>query len=405
MRSSSPVGKTAGSICRWSVNNMNASPLFTQWMDDFFRSYYVHRPVNATFIGVHDHDHRLPDYSEKGTGDVLAEMQHLLDRLPGLPVESLTPVEKIDRTLAEGFLKIQMWEFQSDHFQRGNPSVYTGEAVFGLLSLFLTDFAPISERVESAVQRMEAVPALLAQGRANVRKAPRPWTERAIRECEGALNFLHDGVDLLVTGKKIGNPVFKKAAEKAAAAFVEFQAYLQTELLAAPADHYASGEDALDLVMRQGHFIDDDPDEIVAYAEEQMNEAAGNLKEHAADFGVKDSSDALSRLADLHPTLEHYYNRYTELWEQTRAVAEEQDLLTWPEFPIRYIPRPGWSRKAAPYLYFLYYRSPAAFNRPEVHDYLVTPIDDDMPVEEQQRLLRATNDSVIKLNHVVHHGG
>ena len=28
-----------------------------------------------------------------------------------------------------------------------------------------------------------------------------------------------------------------------------------------------------------------------------------------------------------------------------------------------------------------------------------------MPPEEQERRLRATNDSVIKLNHVVHHGG
>ena len=28
-----------------------------------------------------------------------------------------------------------------------------------------------------------------------------------------------------------------------------------------------------------------------------------------------------------------------------------------------------------------------------------------MPADEQERLLRANNDSVIKLNHVVHHGG
>src|SRR6185312_6622717 len=37
--------------------------------------------------------------------------------------------------------------------------------------------------------------------------------------------------------------------------------------------------------------------------------------------------------------------------------------------------------------------------------YRVTPIDAGMPAAEQERLLSATNDSVIKLNHVVHHGG
>jgi uncharacterized protein (DUF885 family) len=39
-----------------------------------------------------------------------------------------------------------------------------------------------------------------------------------------------------------------------------------------------------------------------------------------------------------------------------------------------------------------------------VHDYVVTPIDGELGADEQERRLRATNTSVIKLNHVVHHG-
>src|SRR5207249_5847857 len=38
-------------------------------------------------------------------------------------------------------------------------------------------------------------------------------------------------------------------------------------------------------------------------------------------------------------------------------------------------------------------------------EYLVPPLDPEMDPAEQERCLRATNDSVIKLNHVVHHGG
>ena len=53
----------------------------------------------------------------------------------------------------------------------------------------------------------------------------------------------------------------------------------------------------------------------------------------------------------------------------------------------------------------MFYWAPAAFNRPPVHRYLVTPIEPSMPEAEQLRRLQATNDSVIKLNHVVHHGG
>jgi uncharacterized protein (DUF885 family) len=62
-------------------------------------------------------------------------------------------------------------------------------------------------------------------------------------------------------------------------------------------------------------------------------------------------------------------------------------------------------RAAAPHLYFLFYRSPAAMARPAVHEYLVSPFDPTQSIDGQQRFLEAHNDSVIKLNHVIHHGG
>jgi uncharacterized protein (DUF885 family) len=381
----------------------DATP-FSHWLDDFFSSYYTHRPVNATFIGVHDWDHKLPDLSEKGAGETLAEMQGLLDRLQDIPCESLSPTELLDYKLAQGFLQIQIWEYQSTHFHRGNPSLYTGEAIFGAMSLFLTVSAPQEGQIESAIARLEATPTLLAQGQANVRRAPLAWTERAIRECEGALAFLSEGVDLLVAEKHVSNPGFKAAAEKAATAFSGYQTYLETELRSMPSDHCACGEEALDLYLHKGHFFEDSAEEIVEYAEAQMHEAERNLRENVHDYGISDSSAALASIPKIHPTVDRYYDRYTELWNMVRDTAEEKDLLTWPDFPIRYIPRPGWTRKAAPHLYFLFYRSPAAFNRPPVHDYLVTPIDASMPQEQQQRLLQANNESSIKLNHVVHHG-
>ena len=380
------------------------APEFTAWLDEFFAAYYRRRPVNATFIGIHQYDHLLPDFSENAAGDTLAEMEMLLARLHDLPAEPLTDAEALDRKLAKGFLECQMWEYTSRHFHLGNPSLYTGEAIFGVLSLFLTAFAPLDERVESAIARMEATSHLLEQARANVPQAPLAWTERAIRECTGALAFFQDGVDWLVQNETISDPRFRAAADNAAASFAEYQHFLESDLLARPTDGYASGELAFDLMVRQGHFVDMEPDEIARYAEEQWAEADAQLAAQAADFGAGTWREALGGLADLRPTVGRYYARYTELWTACRAMAEEQELVTWPDFPIRYVPRPGWARKAAPYLYFLFYRAPAAFNRPPVHHYLVTPIDTTMPAAKQEELLRSNNDSVIKLNHVVHHG-
>jgi hypothetical protein len=108
-------------------------------------------------------------------------------------------------------------------------------------------------------------------------------------------------------------------------------------------------------------------------------------------------------LSDDHPAADRFYSSFAEVWNQCRALSQKHDLVSWPEWPIRYLPIPSWARAAAPELYWLFYRSPAPLDRYHVHDYLVTPIDD-VPGDEQLRRLRTWNRSVIKLNHVVHHG-
>jgi hypothetical protein len=381
------------------------APAFKAWLDDFFSSYYRHRPVNATFIGDHEHDGRLPDFTHEGVQSVVTEMNVLLERLRSLPEESLTEAESFDRRLAEGFLAIQLWEYGSRHFHRGNPCVYTGEAVFGVMSLFLRPFAPLAERLESAVSRLAAIPAFLEQGRTNLREAPLAWTHRAVRECEGALAFFREGVDCLMVDSEIDSLVLREKADDAASAFVDFERYLEEELLQKPTYYYACGEEALELLLRKGHFIDEDAASVEKRAWSGLEENEAYLNEHAGEYGARDWKGALARLAELHPPADRYYARYQEVWDACRAAVEENQLLTWPDYPLRYVPQPRWARKAAPSLYFLFYRAPSAYDNVPVHDYLVTPIEPDMTAAEQEKLLRSTNDSVIKLNHVVHHGG
>jgi hypothetical protein len=327
-----------------------------------------------------------------------------------------------------GFLRTQLWEYASDHFHRGNPCLYTGEAAFGFLSLFLTRYAPVQERVDAARARLAAMPRLLDQLRENVREAPTEWTLRAMRECDGALALFAEGtggaaaghgtggaamghgtggsaLDLLAEEQGFDVARLRREADVAARAFADVRAWLEGDLLRQGRADVAVGEEALDAHLRHAHFLEASADGLVAYARDQLAEARGYLEAHAGDFGAATPREALAGLARLHPTAEEYLGRYQETWDRVRALSEEHDLLTWPDFPIRYVPRPRWVRGAAPHLYFLFYRSPSALGRPPVHDYLVTPIDPTLPEAERDALLAANNDSVIKLNHVVHHGG
>ena len=169
------------------------------WLDRFFDFYYARHPVSATFIGVHRQDYVLPDYSADGVTTTIAQARELLDMVDTGQVEQPeNEWESIDRLLARNFLIIRIWELSDHRVHLRNPCVYTGEAIFGFISLFLRDYAPLDERVASATVRMRSIPELLDQGLANIDTAPQAWIERAINECTGAIALLTEGVDILM---------------------------------------------------------------------------------------------------------------------------------------------------------------------------------------------------------------
>jgi uncharacterized protein (DUF885 family) len=227
-----------------------------------------------------------------------------------------------------------------------------------------------------------------------------------VNECDGAIKLLTDGVAVLAARHGVTRADFHAAAAAAVASFREFRQYLIE--VAGPAAHdvYGVGAQPFDMLLRLGHCLDLDGQAVTAYALKRLTDARQAMTEIATRIDpAEDPRALLARLSDLHPTVDDYYGAFQAEWDRARAFAVERDLLQWPDYPITFEPIPDWARAAAPHLYFLFYRAPAPFDVHVTQRYLVTPVDADMPVEEQQRRLRATNLSQIRLNHVVHHGG
>src|SRR3989442_1066250 len=81
--------------------------------------------------------------------------------------------QRLGRRGDQGFLESGSWEAASAHYTWGNPGLFTGEAVLGVLSLLLRPFAPLADRLERAAARMAAIPRLLEDGRSVLHDAPR----------------------------------------------------------------------------------------------------------------------------------------------------------------------------------------------------------------------------------------
>jgi hypothetical protein len=378
-------------------------------LDRFFESYYRLRPVTASFTGVHDFDHALPDWSPAGLALAIGEMKMLRRSLGAIAVADPPQFpDEVDVALADAFLEIQIAEHEGPHFYRGNPAIWTGEAIFSVLSLVTREFAPVPERLANATARLRALPDFLGSARETLVAAPPAWKEKALREVQAG-NLLF-GASLLRWISQIAPGA--NAAEDAQGACIDadkalsaFGSWVAKSLRTAPDARYSAGTGMLEMLLARGHWVTRSIDELLSQASAALVDATSELEDRAGAAGCRDWADAQSQLASLHPTREGYLARFAEIWERARASALAHDLVTWPDAPIRYVPIPEHTREAAPLLYYLFYRSPATFDRYDVYDYVVTPIDDTLALDEQQRRLRAANDSVITLNHVIHHGG
>ena len=377
---------------------------FDRFYQRFLNSYLLRRPVDASFIGRHEFDDMLPDFTPEGVRETKDELQLLLDESRRFALDGLLCRQLLDKRMIEGYLEQTLWEFSSFHFHQGNPSMYVGEAVFGMLVCVLTKYAPACVRLESMAARMEKMPMYFAQAKKNIDSSPAIWTKRAIQECEGGLAFLRHGLGRILKEENYFSSRLQKASYTAQVALSDYKHYLQNELLQKPRDSVAAGRESFRMIVEKVHCADINLDEYLRYAQSEVERTTKYLEAHAKDFGAATPQEALAGLADFHPDAENYMSKFQEIWDAVENLAKENDLVTWPDFPIEYMNRYEWAKECAPYLYFIFYRPPAFFNRPVVMDYLAPPLWPDFTPEQQKAFLRANNNEVIKNNHVVHHG-
>jgi hypothetical protein len=379
-------------------------------VEEFLRSHFQRRPVDATFAGLHLHDARLPDWSPDGLDALRDDLRNFRGQFARDGIASLTDSALlqrnwlvIDGALIDSYLEIQLAELESRNFIRGNPSLVIGEVAFGIIGLITRDALPVGARAASLLARLRDVPRFLAGAHRSLLGAPIPqrWVERALRECAGTSYLLRDGVPRWCHASGLGTDISDALREAAMEAFGALAAFEQAlPGMGTGREIRECGPEFLTLLIERGHWLDRSIPELLREAKSDLDEAKSRLDGMTAPDGLR---PVQARLSDLHPTPEEYYDSFRRTWDACHDRALERELLTWPDAPVQYVAIPEWTRMAAPSLYYLYYRSPPPFAPLAVHEYVVTPVEglDGSALESH---LRAWNDSVIKLNHVVHHG-
>ncbi len=299
-----------------------------------------HDPVQASWLGDHRYDDRLPDWSAPAVEDHLADLDQGIGALDDIDDTGLDPQDLVDLELLRARLTARQWSVADLAEHTWNPLVHLpGDAVYSLLARPSDD--PV-QRAHDLAARLTAVPRQLQTARELLGRMPQVHVETAVVQAHGAITLLGAQVDELLRRAPEARAEVDDARNVAAQALDGHARWLADQVGSAGGDpRLGDRRFAASLWSTLG--TETGPDALLTRAESHLMEVEDRITELAAvlapRLGVPASAEpgqlvrsVLDAVADGAPVtdadvLDRCRGHLTEL---TRVVTEQQ-LVSVPD--------------------------------------------------------------------------
>src|SRR5947208_16307343 len=192
-----------------------------------------------------------------------------------------------------------------------------------LYLLAARDFAPPEKRIPNLRQRMEAIPRVMAQAKANLQHPPRVHTETAIEQTQGAINLVREGLAPLLDQAP---PQTKKdlapLQEKTAAALADYKKWLQNDLLPRSDGNFRLGGEKFRKKLHFALASDMPMEEIMKRAQTDLQQTQTAIYETALPLYKKYFANAdAATLADKHKVTAAVLDKLAEQYPDDATVV------------------------------------------------------------------------------------
>jgi len=366
----------------------NSAMEFDQLTQDFLYGSLAQSPVNATSSGYHLHkgvplDELVDDYSAGGLDQQRNFYKDFQLRIAALDVTKLDQEQRVDLDIIKNNIDLALLELDTIQSYKHNPTVYVELAGNALYTPYMLNYAPIEKRFEHITKRLERIPALFDQAKANLVDAPDVWNRVAREENDGNIGLIDK--TLREAAPESQKSAYGAAAEKALASVRDFNAFLKDKLSAKTSDWRLGKEKyarKFALVLASGRT----PEDLLAAAESDLSTIRKEMARLAAPKTVE---QALEDVARQHATPDTYMAKARETLAQATAFVKEKDLLTLPaRSNLQVIDTPEFMRG----IYGVGGFNPAPRLEPQLGAfYWITPIPKSWPAARAESKLREYN--------------
>jgi uncharacterized protein (DUF885 family) len=343
-----------------SVSATPADEQFEKLAKDYIEARLRTYPEDATELGDHRFDGELTDYSKEARAKELAAQKEFLAKLNAFKnTDQLTGANSVDFRILKESVEGEIFGLEELKNAEWNPLTYNQSLANSVYLLIAREFAPPEQRIPNIRKRMEGIPNVIAQAKANLKNPPRIYTETAIEQVGGAVSFIREGVAPVLDRAPEMKKEIAPVQEKTAAALEEYKKWLQDDLLPRSNGDFRIGADKFRKKLRFSLASDLSMEEIMKRARADLAATQAAIYETAlplhkkyfpgADAATladkkKVTTAVLDKLAEERPNDDTIVDLAKKVVVEATDFVREKDLVTVPTEPLDVIVMPEFKR-------------------------------------------------------------
>src|SRR6266568_3134511 len=384
---------------------------FQKTAHDYIEQYLRANPEDATELGDHRFDGQLTDYSPAARAKELATQKFFRDELNAMETEGfhLTGANTIDFRILKENIDYKIFQAEELKEPEWNPLVYMQSLANSVYLLVARDFAPPEKRIPNLRQRMDEIPRVIAQAKANLQHPPRIHTETAIEQTQGAINLVRTELAPLLDQAPQMKKELAPLQEKTAAALEDYKKWLQNDLLPRSDGDFRLGAEKYRKKLRFALASDLSMEEIIKRATADLQQTQTAIYETAlplyrkyfpsadpAAAGLADkhkvTAAVLDKLAEQHPDDATVVDYAKKIVTEATDFVKQHDLVTVPNVPLDVIAMPEFKRGVA----IAYCDAPGPLDKTARTFFAVAPTPKDWSKERRESFFREYNNYMIR---------
>ena len=365
---------------------------FAQLVDAYFDSYYKANPSQATVTGFHQYDNQFEDFSLAAHRRNRRRLLEYLAAFQAINPRTLSQLDRDDREIIIATIHSALLEEDRVQMWRKNPDSYSGAVTSSIFSLIKRNFAPPDERLRSVIAREKQIPRALMEARAVLRNPPKIYTDIAIEQMPGNIDFFQDTLPAAFTDVKDTNLVveFIRVNEAAMAELKNYQDWLRKDLLPRSHGTFAIGAENYRLKLLDDEMVDTPLPRLLEIGYAQLHKDQQAFADTARRIDPnKKPEDVLKEMEKDHPTADKLLSSAQQQLDGLRQFLIDKKIITVPGgAQAKVVETPSFERATT----FASMDTPGPYETKATEAYYnITLPDPSWPKEKQEEYLEGYN--------------